>query len=259
MKLKFKASILTLAAVAAIYASCKKSDSNPSTKTLDSKTVTKQIALNLAQSFYGGLGGFNLNDGMNSPINVANPHHKGKLLNSLRVNDNCSMQLDTTLSIDITADTIQASVSGRFKIGMTCNNDNVSSLSVYDNLLMSMTTPSMTAKYTLGQNFLMTSSNPLDPEASIILNGSMTVKANIVYKNGKKSDMSFIYGLAGLTFDPSSDGDIKSGNASFHTTGSTPSGSWDYQGTIVFLGNHRVKITINGTAYTVDLLTQQFI
>jgi len=50
-------------------------------------------------------------------------------------------------------------------------------------------------------------------------------------------------------------GDVVSGTASFTTTGSGVNGSWNYQGTITFLGNQTAKIVINGATYTVDLQT----
>src|ERR1700712_1557193 len=61
---------LLVCAVALTYTACKKT-SAVSTSTVDSKTVSKQIALNLAQTLYGGLGGFDLSSGLNSPTGDA--------------------------------------------------------------------------------------------------------------------------------------------------------------------------------------------
>jgi hypothetical protein len=50
-------------------------------------------------------------------------------------------------------------------------------------------------------------------------------------------------------------GTIVSGSATFATKGTNASGSWNYSGTVVFLGNGMAKITINGIVYNVNIQT----
>src|SRR5882757_9713205 len=64
MKLKTRLILVLMIGVALIYTACKKSSSS---QTLSTKTVSSQVALNLAQTLYGGFGGFNITSGLNAP------------------------------------------------------------------------------------------------------------------------------------------------------------------------------------------------
>jgi hypothetical protein len=257
MKLKLKMSILLLAGFAVMYSACKKSNNDPSTKTLSEKAVSSQIALNLAQTLYGGMGGFSVNDGLNAPANVANPRHDGRSLNSL--NPDCDFKFDTTFNYDLSVDTAQATISGRMKFSTICNNDIVSGVNVYDSVSMVVSSPKISGTYKLGQNFILTAVDPQNEDSQLTLNGSLNMLTNMQYKTGSKSKSteSYNYVFSNITIDPMNDGDLAKGTATFHTKGETPGGKWDYQGTITFLGDHKVKIVINGTSYTVDLWTGQ--
>jgi hypothetical protein len=258
MKKNLLAGIIALMSVVLVYTSCKKSAENP-TNTVDAKTVTQQIALNLAESFYGGLGGFDFSDGLHPQINAVRPGFKKIVINS--VNPECGLSEDTTLTYNIDIDTTHLSVSGRIKFTTTCINNNVSGLTFYDTLQVAMSTPSFAAKYKIGQNLAIASLNPGNPDAQISFNGTMNMGADLEFKTGSKAKLStvFNYKLTQLIIDPSDDGDIKSGSAVFKTTGNTPQGKWNYTGTIQFLGDHKVKITIDSKTYTVDIQTGQIV
>ncbi|OOQ59594.1 hypothetical protein [Mucilaginibacter pedocola] len=262
MKRNLLSCIITVATIALVYTSCKKDapdfgDNGGST--VSSKEVSRQIALNIAQSFYGGMGGFDLSDGMDQQINAVTPGRKKIVINS--VNSGCGIGIDTTMNFSMDIDTMQMSINGRFKVSSTCVNGQPSSIAMYDSLLVSMITPSMAAKYNILQNLTVTSQDPANDAAKLTFSGIMNMKADLEYKTGSKPKMSttFNYKLTSLVIDPVKDGDIISGSATFETVGNTPQGTWNYKGSIQFLGNHKVKITINGDVYTVDIQTGQIV
>ena len=259
MKHKLLTGIAAVAAIILVYSSCKKDAVQTTKNTVDSKVVTQQLALNLSETLYGGLGGFDLSNGLHPQIYAVQPNHKKIVINS--VNADCGLKLDTTLSYDFSSDTTKLKVSGHFKISSVCTGDNVSGLTVFDSLLVTATTPSLSINYKIGQNLTITALTPQNPESQLSMSGSMNQAADLQYNKGTKAKAStfFKYVLSAVLIDPANDGDIKGGTATFHTTGDTPQGKWDYSGTIVFLGDHKVKITINGTVYTVDIQTGQIV
>jgi hypothetical protein len=260
MKRKLLSCIVAVAAMILLYTSCKKDapEFSSTGSTVSSKAVSQQIALNLAQTLYGGIGGFSLEDGMSPKINAISPNRKKIIINS--VDPDCGMQMDTTLTYSIDLDTTKISVSGRYKFATICTNDKPTGLTVYDSLLVSMATPSLEAKYNILQNLTVNVLNAQNPD-KLSFNGIMNMQANLQYKTGSKQKFAllFKYKLASLIINTANDGDIESGSATFETTGDTPQGKWSYKGTILFLGNHKVKITIDGATYTVDIQTGQIV
>ncbi|TFF39746.1 hypothetical protein [Mucilaginibacter psychrotolerans] len=259
MKKQLLAGIIALSTIALVYTSCKKTSTDPSTKTVDAKTVTQEIALNIAQTFYGDLGGFDFSDGLHPQVNAVRPGFKKIVINT--VNPECGLKVDTTLSYNIGIDTTQLSISGRFKYATTCINNNISGLTFYDSLLVSMITPSLAVKYRIGQDLAVTSLGPGNPNSELSFGGTMNMQVDLEVKTGTKAKANtvFNYKLTSLIVDPADDGQIKGGSAVFKTTGSTPQGKWDYTGTILFMGDNKVKITINGATYTVDIQTGQIV
>jgi len=249
--------IAALAAVTLTYTSCKKSGSGPA-NTVSSKQVSQQIALNLSQTLYGGLGGFSIFDGINPPSNVNIARRgRGLKLNDDGVDFGCGAVIDTTLTYSTTLDDGgSASISGEFKFSVLCANGTPNGLSFYTKLKVTESTAQIGATYNLGENLVITAVNPNDDNTSILMNGSVNVDANVQQKTGSKSTdaETFDYVFKDVKIDPNV-GDIVSGSATFATKGATPSGTWNYSGTITFLGNHQAKIVINGTTYTVDLQT----
>jgi hypothetical protein len=257
MKLKIKLSLVLLTCVAFTYTACKKSGSAP-TNTVTAKTVSSQIALNLAQTLYSGFGVFSINDGLNAPNTLGVNHHKGIKLNDINSDPACGLAVDTTLNYSTSlGDTAQASVSGNIKFVFTCTGQTFTGFNVIDNLNVAESTSQLAVSYVLGENLVLTSLNPSDPNSQYSFNGSLNESANLQYKTGskQKENESYNYTFKSLVIDPTNG--IISGSATFSTTGSTPSGNWNYSGTAVFLGNNMVKITINGTAYTVNIQTGQ--
>lgn len=258
MKLKFKLILVLLVSVAFTYTACKKSSSsNPSGPALAPQAVSTQIALNLAQTLYDGFGAFSINDGLNAPVNLGVIHHKGPLVNDLS-DSFCGLVVDTTLNFSTSANGTSASVKGTMKFSFTCSNGVFSGYNINDNLTIAESTSQFSVNYQIGENLTLLSLNPSSETSNFSLNGSLNSDGSYQYKTGSKqsADQSFNYTLKSLIIDSSS-GDIISGSASFSTKGSGSTGSWNYQGTITFLGNYKATIVINGASYTVNLQTGQ--
>jgi hypothetical protein len=80
--------------------------------------------------------------------------------------------------------------------------------------------------------------------------GSFTQKTGNMYKGSSNVDIV----LSSLTI-PKTGGTIASGSANFTLSGSTTNGSFNFNGTITFIGNNQANLTLNGTVYAVNLLT----
>jgi hypothetical protein len=260
MKRKLLSGFFAFTAIALLYTSCKKDapEYGSNVSTVSTKAVSQQIALNLAESLYGDLGGFSVNDGLSPKINAISPNRKKIIINS--ATPDCGMQMDTTLSFSLDIDTSKVAVSGRFKYATICTNGTPTGLTAYDSLLVSMSTPSLDGKYNILQNLTVNMLNAQNPD-KLSFNGIMNMQANLQYKTGSKQKFNtvFKYKLTSLIINSANDGDIESGTATFETTGDTPQGTWSYKGSIVFLGDHKVKITIDGASYTVNIQTGQIV
>jgi hypothetical protein len=257
MKLKLSMLVVLLAGIAITYTACKKSGSNPSGPALAPKEVSSQIALNLAQTLYNGFGAFSINDGLNAPTTLGVVHRKGPLLNDLNDDPFCGLVVDTTLNYNVTSDGTSASVKGNIKFSFLCSNNVLSGFSINDNLAVTESTSQFSVAFQIGEDLTMVSLNPSNDDSNLSLNGSLSSSGTYNYKTGSKQSGTqvFDYTLKSLVIDPN--GDILSGSATFDTKGNGSTGVWNYQGTIVFTGNYTAKITINGTAYTVNLQTGQ--
>jgi len=262
MKIKNKLMLVLLVGVSLTYTACKKlSDGSP--QEVSTKAVSSQVALNLAQTLYSGFGIFNINGGLNSPGNIGVSRQKlrlnlsrGWILNDLNSDPTCGMSVDTTLNYSTTLDDgSTASVSGPIGFTFLCTNNVPSGFKVSDNLVIAESTTQLSATYKLGENLTLQSLNPLDNNSSLSLGGTVSLSTNIQYKTGSKqtTSESYNYDFTSVIIDNS--GNIDSGTATFSTKGVNASGVWNYQGTVVFLGNNNVKITINGTVYNVNLQT----
>lgn len=80
--------------------------------------------------------------------------------------------------------------------------------------------------------------------------GSFTQKNGNMHKGSSDVDIK----LNSLSI-PKTGGTIASGNATFTLSGSSNNGSFNFSGTITFVGNNQANLVINGTAYVVNLLT----
>ncbi len=243
-----------LAGIIVMYAGCKKSSSNASGPALAPKTVAAQVALNVDQSLFGDLG-FDLSQGLSAPTAFA-VHTKGKVLQGLN-NPDCGLVIDTTLSYSVSYNHESFSYAGSIKFAFQCVNDVISGFTTTDNLTISVSIPDTSVTYKVAENLTLASTQPGVDDANLSLTGSLSSSAS--YSTGSGSSKvtgtaSYSYTLSSVIYSPV-DGDVVSGSATFTTQGSGPKGSWNYQGTITFLGNHLAKVVINGSTYTVNLQT----
>jgi hypothetical protein len=265
MKLNLKLIPVLLIGIVFTYTACKKSGST--VKTLSAKAVTSQVVLNLTQTLYSGFGAFNISNGLNAPSTLGVNRQKlglrlskGRQLNSLGGDITCGLSMDTILNYTTTLDDgSQASITGPIKFTFLCTNGIPSGFNVFDNLNITESTSQLAGTFKLGENLTLQSVNPQDSSSNLTFGGTIDLSSNIKYKTGSKQTTSESYDYNFTSVIINSIGSIDSGSATFTTKGSNTSGVWDYQGTIVFLGNNKVKITINGTVYNVDLQTGQVI
>jgi hypothetical protein len=254
MKTSFKLGIVLLAGIMIIYSTCKKSD-DQSGKTLSPKVVSSQVASNLAQTLYGGFGGFSINDGLNPPAEMGKPGRSVSSFNNHK--PACGIKYDTTLSYNLNLDTAHTSISGILKFTTICTQYMPTGITVYDSLLFTVNSDRMITNYNLKQNITMSSVNPPNPYSKLTLNGALGIQGKILYKTGskKRGTTLFSYKFSDISIDPMSGGDIISGSATFQTKGDTQGGNWDSLGTILFLGGRLVQITIDGKTYTLNTQT----
>jgi len=257
MKLK-RIALVVLACAALGYTSCKKSSSS---NTVDSKTVASQIALNLSQTLYSGFGGFNLSSGLNSPGQFGLDRNAIKLkmtkgrtgINSMDYDITCGLHVDTTFSATIAADGGgSATVAGSIGFTFNCTNNVFSGFNVTDNLKVTAATAQLNGTFNVAENLTLAQVNPGVDTSNISLNGTANFAENAKV-SGKSTVLSFNYTFNNVIIDQL--GDITGGSATFNTTGSGAQGTWNYNGTITFLGNNTAKLVINGASYTVNLET----
>ncbi|HEY4324497.1 MAG TPA: hypothetical protein VGN20_10940 [Mucilaginibacter sp.] len=273
MKLKLKIFLILFAGIAIAYTACKKSSTPPpSDSMLTPDVVAGQLATTLNQSLFGGLGAFDVSSGLSAPstIGMHNSSLSGglkltsgfsqplnaKMTGSFASNVTCGLAIDTTVSVTDSSNGTTATITGSMKFNYVCSNSQVSGFTTNDKLTIVLASPSLNLSYKVGEIVTLTSSNPADPNANISLSGSLNSDGSYQYNTGtKKSGTStFDYTLTSLVISPVL-GDIVSGNATFNTSGTGPKGVWNYQGTIVFSGNHSATVTISGKAYHVNLQT----
>ncbi|HEY9004287.1 MAG TPA: hypothetical protein VIM89_23225 [Mucilaginibacter sp.] len=257
MKLK-RIALVVMACAALGYTSCKKSSSS---QTVDSKTVASQMALNLSQTLYSGFGGFNLSSGLSAPGQFGLDRNalrlkltKGRTgINDLGGDITCGMHADTTFSATIAGDGGgSATVSGSIGFTFNCTNDVFSGFNITDNLKVTEATAQINGTFNIAENLTLAQITPGDDSSNISLNGTINFAENAKV-SGKTTAMSFNYTFSNVTIDQ--EGNLVSGSATFNTTASGGQGTWNYNGTITFLGNNSAKVVINGATYTVNLQT----
>ena len=256
MKLKHIA-LVVLACAALGYTSCKKSSSSQS---VDSKTVTSQIALNLSQTLYSGFGGFNITSGLSAPGTFGLDRNALKLkltqgrtgINTIGADITCGLHVDTTFNTSIDMDGGQATVAGSIGFTFNCANNLFSGFNVTDNLKITATTAQLNGTFNVAENLTLAQTVPGVDTSNVSLNGTANFAENAKV-SGKSTVMSFSYTFNNVIINQM--GTIVSGSANFTTTSSGAQGTWNYTGTITFLGNSSAKVVINGATYTVNLQT----
>jgi hypothetical protein len=116
----------------------------------------------------------------------------------------------------------------------------------------------ITEKY--GKNFILKSLNPGVSNLKLQLDGSLNAYVNGTYTEAGKAKAiaaSFNFKLTGLMIDRAANADITDGHATFSTKGTYEGKTWNYSGTISFIGNHKAQFSINGKKFTINIKTGQ--
>jgi hypothetical protein len=264
MKRKLILIILLLAGVSLTYTACKKSSSKP---TIPAKTISSQIALNLAQTLYGGLGGFDISDGLSATASINRKQlmakrqqmilklNGGKQINDIGDDISCGLTADTTLNYSVSEDGVSETIAGTLGFTFLCTNNVFSGFNIHDNLTITASNSTLSGTYKLNESLTAQSQDPTNENSSYTLGGTFSMSDNLSYVNPKSTTTeAYSYNFTTPLLIDSS-GNIDSGACTFTTSGSNASGTWNYSGTVVFLANYNVKITINGTSYNVNLQT----
>ena len=274
MRLKFRLSFLLVASIAITYTACKKSSTTTSDPKIAPDVVAGQVAVNIYQSLFGGMGAFDVSGGLGAPSTLgvhANDISRGittpfaaygtlpkpkVTTHNFATDPTCGQSIDTTLSVTGSSNGGTATITGTVKFNYTCTNNVVSGFTTNDVLTIVLASPSLNLSYKVGENLTLLSLNPADDNANLSLNGSLSSNGSYQYNTGTKRSGTevFDYTLSQLIISPTL-GDVVSGSATFNTSGTGPRGVWSYSGTMVFLGDHLATVTINGKVYHVNLQT----
>jgi hypothetical protein len=263
MRSKLRLFFLIFSGAALAFTGCSKlSDPTLKDPVLTPQVVAGQVALNLNQSLFGGLGAFDVSAGLNAPSGAAvntggRSLHRSvlqkRILQGL-TNPYCGLTIDTTVNYSYAVNDTTASVSGTIKFAFTCNNSVVNGYTTNDNLSILFASPQLALTYKVAENLTLLSLDPSNPNSNFSLSGTLNSNGSYQFKTGsqRSGTQIFNYTLTNLVYDPVA-GDIVSGSGSFVTSGSGPQGLWSYQGTITFLGNHAATVTIGGKSYSVTV------
>jgi len=255
MKFKFLLPIIMLAGVAVVYTACKKSDSSPAGPALTESQVTTQVVQDITTNLFGGYSGINFGDGLDGPSGFGTRHLSGPKLHDMN-NPFCGLVIDTAINETITAGKDSSVVvSGHINFSFNCTNDNLTGFSTNDNLSIAITTPQLSITAKILENITLSVADINNDNSPLTLKGTLNSAGTYKYKTGNKSGTrAFNYVINNVVISTNDD-DITSGSISFSTKGTGTRGTWNFTGTITFLGNHRAKVSINGKTYTVDIRT----
>lgn len=236
-----------------VYSSCRKDAKAPAAQTTTNTAddLNSQVAANLANSLAGSYGGVNINDGIDS-VSLANhqgPHH------GCPANPLCGFFADSLVNYNCASgDTLKSHTGGNLTFFFDCVNGKPSGYTAYDSLNTTGTTSQYAFIYTVKQAYSIKALN--DQHTFIDVNGDIyTYVADNYFNTSIKSIIANAnYVLKDLTVDLTHQ-DITSGCATFKSYGTNSYGSWNLNGTIVFIGNHQAIVTINGKVYHVTLHT----
>jgi len=260
VNINIKPLLVLMVCLALVYTSCRKTENAPTpvttstatNKTIDNKALSTQLALNMANSLAGKLGGANLMDGADSVSLTGHqgPHH-GYNSNAL-----CGFFTDSLVSMDSVQGDTTSHTGGNLTFFFDCKDGKRAGYSAYDSIGTTRTTSKgLFQNYYVKQYYTI---KCLDDKHQFVgVNGSnyfyqlvnISCGCHQTYADIENS----VYYLKDLTIDVCKK-DILSGTATFKAYGD----GWHISGTMTFLGNHMADMIIDGdsTVYHVNLLTQ---
>jgi len=291
MKLKFKVVLVLLTSVILFYTACKKSSEttpalstaptppvnppSPGTSTVAESTVSSLIAINIAQTLAGNYGGINLSDGIMMPDFLI---QYSRLPLGINLVDLCSFFPDTIAKYNSPpGDTVKSTTTGLFKFYFSCDTLKaprvngsqtftfLDGYSAYDSLATRGVAPKDSFNYNVKAFYTARAQDTVNiPFAGLgsankllTFNGGVKsfVDITATTKPVNPSSIHVYYTLKNLTMDLTQSKNITGGSATFGASGVTNKMPWTYSGSITFLGNNKVNITINTLTYNVDMTT----
>ncbi|HEY2582053.1 MAG TPA: hypothetical protein VGI43_09605, partial [Mucilaginibacter sp.] len=96
MRLKLKILLILFAGVAIAYTACKKSSTPPPDATTTPDVVAGQLATNLNQSLFGGLGAFDVSSGLSAPATLG--MHNSSSVGGLTVSSGFGQPLNNKMT-----------------------------------------------------------------------------------------------------------------------------------------------------------------
>ncbi len=251
MKTSFKLTILALGTLALVYTGCKKSQV-ASNNSASASAFSKRIALSFYQSISGKYGAANINNGLKAPNSVG--LKKGPIING--VDPYCGYIIDTTLNYTIPVGDTTKTVGSHYKFTYTCTNSTLDGYILSDSITYVDAGTLFNNKYITGQNYTVKQIGA--NFGTVSMNGTIGTSFHTSTLNGSHAVTAYSnadtqYVLNGLVVNISNgSADVTTGTTSFNSTyayldQTTPAeGSVNvYTGTMVFLGNHTAKITLN--------------
>lgn len=252
MKLNLRSALPLLMGVAIFYSACKKTDNKPASSTTTDAASTA-IAKNLVQSLSGAFGGASIKDGIKISPNVMASTSKLKMQS---VDVQCGFYSDSSLNLTFNqGDTLKSHTTGSIKYFFICNDGKAIGYDLLDSISTSGSGPGYAFAYALAQNYHVRGLNSNNSNFSLDGTLKSYVDNNYTVYVNSSASVHNIYTFSNLYVHADDNFDITSGTATFESIGKTHSGAWDYSGTIVFLGNHKAKLTFLSKVYWVDLIT----
>ena len=237
--------------------SCKKDNSNSSASSVTSDQAADIAASSLAENSDGFT---SVTDdiatnaqGINSSTSLT-INSTGQATNS--VHQACGTTLSDSLTRAITIDSVSVNYFFKYSHTLNCNSSNQP-----DNVINALTYhgsfdgPRLSSSNSGSANVTIAGLSPT--ATNFVVNGEYKRAGSFQSKIGNKASGNSNIDIVGTNITLSKpDRKIISGNATISITGTGPKGaSFSYTGTIVFNGDGTATLTINSTAYTINLTT----
>jgi hypothetical protein len=251
----FKLSLIMLLMLGAF--SCKKDNSASS-----SSVTTDQAADIAAGSLAENSDGFaSVTDDIAVNAQGISSTNSGLTINSTTqstnsVHQECGTTLTDSVTRNITLDSVTVNYFFKYSHTLNCNSN-----SEPDNFVNTLTYhgtfdgPRLSSSNSGSAN--VTIAGLTQTATNFVINGEYKREGSFQSKVGNKASGNSSVDIVGTDITLSKPGrKILSGSATINITGTGPKGvSFSYSGTIVFNGDDTATLTINSTAYTINLIT----
>jgi hypothetical protein len=252
----FKLSIVLLLLLGAL--SCKKTENSPATSTAVTTDQAADLAAGSLASNSYGLTSLSDNVSANAQ-SVASINTGSQAVNSIGTNSihqECGTTLSDSASNSGTNGNVSFSYFFKFARTLNCNTSNQpDNLANSINYRGNFSGPNLTTADT--GSAIFTIAGLSQTATNFVINGEYKRSGSFQSKVGNKASGHSNVDIVVTNLTLTKPGRrIASGSATISITGSTSkNGSFSYTGTIVFNGDGSATLTINGTVYSIDLVT----